>query len=194
MNSNKQPPMLAFKDRFPVETIRSAEHFSVNEILELGQSCREVLHAIITLEQLAAEKTDPGTNNIPPELNRIEQKLDFLTELLSKVILEQKGFPAIYDVEMSPERVVWQSGITLETGDHCLLKIYLSHKYPMPLTLPVEVTGPRSDNQFEGRILLSPEPVIEDLTRLIFIFHRRQIARNRSRTEQPDIARQNFDQ
>lgn len=188
MNYNNDTPMLAFKDRFPVETKKSAAHFSANEIMDLSHSCSEVLHAIITLEQLATEKSDPSANNISPELSRIEQKLDFLTELLTKVLLEQKGFPEAHDIEMSPEWVIWQSGIALGTGDHCLLYIYLSHKYPMPLTLPVEVTERRSNSQFEARILLTSAPVIEDLTRLVFLFHRRQIARNRSRTEQPPSA------
>lgn len=87
---------------------------------------------------------------------------------------------------MSAEHVLWQPEVSLNQGNFCVLSIYLSQKYPAALELPVEVISSNSEGDstptIEAKILFSNENVIDDLTRMVFLFHRRQIARNRTQS------------
>lgn len=186
MTDKKTPSFLTLEDRFPYCEKRLEEAFTENKIRELSMSVAEGLKAIISLEQLSNDYLDPEAKGTSAEIHRIEQKLDFVTELLARVLHAQQDIPETNAIKMSAEHISWYPQISLCPGDYCVLSIYLSQKYPLPIDLPVEVINSNAKElsvfQTEGRILLSDENIIEDLTRLIFLFHRRQIARNRSQS------------
>lgn len=184
MSDNNQATILAFEDRFPVNEESFALGFSAENISDLDQSAAEVLTAIIALEQMSYEHVDNDNKGLSSEIHRLEQKLDFITELLAKVLQSQQQKLEKNSIKMSAENIFWQSNLSLKEGDFCLLSIYLSQKYPSPLQLPVKVislAGSESETKYLcGQVLLTDEIVIDDLTRLVFLYHRRQIARNRA--------------
>jgi len=184
MTDKNQPSVLAFEDRLPVGEKKLEKPFSENQINDLNHSAVDVLSAIISLEQMSFEHVEPDAKGVSAEIHRIEQKLDFITELLAKVIQAQQTTPPIKSIKMSADHVVWCPDLQFNPDDYCLLSIHLSQKYPTPLELPVRVISYRSEStsesMMEGQILLSDESVIDDLTRMIFLFHRRQIARHRT--------------
>ncbi|GEM_PF-3568244 len=184
MNDPDTSSLLTFQDRFPVREKKLDGPFSEERICDIAHSAAEVLNAIIALEQLSFEAADPEAKGTSAELHRIEQKLDFVTELLARVLQHQQVIPESGTIRMSAERVWWQPKESVQTTDHCLVEIYLSQKYPLPLELPVEVLNIHSERQgeaiAEGRILFTDENLTDDLMRLVFLFHRREIARNRS--------------
>lgn len=184
MTDHNPPSVLTFEDRLPVGEKKLEKPFSENQITDLNHSAMDVLSAIISLEQMGFEHVESDVKGVSAEIHRIEQKLDFITELLAKVIQAQQTTPQIKAIKMSADHVIWCSDIQFNPGDFCLLSIHLSQKYPTPLELPVRVIGNCSEStlepMIEGQILLSDEGVIDDLTRMIFLFHRRQIARHRS--------------
>ena len=186
MTDKKIPSVLAFEDRFPLTEKKLESSFSENQIADLSHSAVDCLKAIISLEQMSNEIPDPDAKGTTAELHRIEQKIDFVTELLAYVIQAQQNIPEKQTIKMSSESIFWSSELSLSPGDNCLLSIYLSQKYPHPFELPVVIKDSSSDKvseqQTEAKILLTDEDVIDDLTRLVFLFHRRQIARNRSQS------------
>lgn len=181
MTENEAPHILTFEDRFSVVEKTLTSGFSTDEICDLNQACHDVLNAVILLEQMAIEQAACIPKQHPSDLAKLEQKVDFLTELMANVLLSQMDLPMKQDIQMSREHIVWQSASALENGQYCLLSLYLTRKYPLPLQLPIIVTDRQQENRYKGQILLSDEQVTDDLTRLVFLFHRRQIAREKSK-------------
>jgi len=186
MSDTNSPPTLIFVDRFPVEEKRFELMFSNDQISDLNQTAADVLCSIISLEQMSYENVEPETKGISSDIHRLEQKVDFVTELLVKVIQSQQKRPPKKIIKMSAENIIFSPELSLNSGDYCVLSIYLSQKYPAPLKLPVKILKSHSGGQavgmIEARILLSDENVIDDLTRMIFLFHRKQIARNKAQS------------
>lgn len=186
MIDTNPPSVLAFEGRFPVSETKSETPFSDDQIHDLNQSAADVLSALISLDQMSYEPVDPDKKSTSSEVRKLEQKVDFITELLVKVIQSQQSLPFKKVIKMSAERVVWSPEVSLSPGDFCLLSIHLSPKYPTPLELPVEVinTHPQDsiDMMIEAKTLLTDEKVIDDLTRLVFLYHRRQIALKRTQS------------
>ncbi len=184
MSNSNQPTLLAFEERFSVTEQSYESGFSVENIIDFEQAAADVLTAIIALEQMSYEHVDPDSKGITSDILRLEQKLDFITELLAKSLQSQQEKLEKNNIKMSAENVFWNSSISINKGGFCLLSIYLSDKYPTPLQLPVEVISSEVNKlgltEHCGRILLSDEKVIDDLTRMVFLYHRRQIARNRT--------------
>lgn len=81
MTENNLSSVLAFEDRFPTTEQRLDIAFSEDQIHDLNQSAAEVLNAIITLEQMSYDHADPEAKGKSTELHRLEQKIDFVTEL-----------------------------------------------------------------------------------------------------------------
>ena len=186
MTDINSPPVLAFEDRLPVSEKKFERPFSDDQIGDLNQSAADILSAIISLEQMSYEHTEPDKKSISTDIQKLEQKVDFITELLVKVIQSQNTLPLKKDIKMSAEHVEWVPGVSLNLGDFCLLSIYLSPKYPTPLDLPVKILNSHSEDTnkatVEAQILLSDRTVVDDLTRMIFLYHRRQIARKRTQS------------
>ncbi len=187
MSENNFSNVLAFEDRFSISEKRIESSFSYDKIHDLNNSAQEVLNAIITLEQLGHEQINPDLKNSnSAELHRLEQKIDFVTELLARVLLDQQNRPEIKSLKMSAQHLCWQPDISLNKEEFCIVSIYLSQKYPTALELPVVVTNSNLDStltpEIEAQILLTGDNVMDDLTRMIFLYHRKQIARNRTQS------------
>ncbi|MFK8069177.1 MAG: PilZ domain-containing protein [Gammaproteobacteria bacterium] len=186
MSENTFSKVLAFEDRFPVSEKRMEASFSQDKIHDLNSTAKEVLNAIITIEQLGYEQTNSDSNSNASELFRLEQKVDFVTELLASLLLEKQKRPEIKSLKMSARHLCWQPDISLKKNEFCTVSIYLSQKYPAALELPVVIINSNlensSDPETEAKILLTDENVMDDLTRMIFLYHRKQIARNRTQS------------
>jgi len=186
MTDINPPPVLAFEDRFPVSEKKFEFPFSDDQISDLNQSAADILSAIISLEQMSYEHAESDKKSVSTDIQKLEQKIDFITELLVKVIQSQNILPLKKDIKMSAKHVEWVSELSLRKGDYCLLSIFLSPKYPTPLDIPVKILSSHSkdsnDAMIEAQVLLSDETVIDDLTRMVFLYHRREIARKRTQS------------
>lgn len=170
---------LAITDHYPLKVERVTDGFSDRQIYDLTLSAKDVLNAVITLEQMAGEKPDSNAKSDAPELYRLEQKLDFVTELLTKVIQAQAGVPVKSAISLSASQLEWTTDTQYSEGELCTVSIHLSARYPLPLTVPLRLKLSQNQGCCMGEILLNDPEFFDDLTRLIFLIHRRQIARNR---------------
>ncbi len=183
MTDTNPPSVLTLEDRFPISEKKFETPFSGDQICDLNKSAADVLSAIISLEQMSYEHTEPDKKGVSSDIQKLEQKVDFITELLVKVMQSQHALPFKKDIKMSAINVSWIPEVSLSIGDACLVSIHLSPKYPTPLDLPVEILSSNlnvsKDATIGAQILLSDETVIDELTRMVFLYHRRQIAHKR---------------
>lgn len=176
--TNQTSP-LSITEAFPLNEEKHPAALSPEQIHLLTENAREVLSAVITLEQVAGEKSDIAIKSDQPEIYRLEQKLDFITELLTKVIAAQNGAPAKSLVTLNALTVSWETSLTLSEGEDLTLSLSISPRYPLPMTLPVRVST-NEKGQITANILFDDDDAVDDLTRLVFLIHRRQIARKRT--------------
>lgn len=139
----------------------------------LGQ-CADTLRAILALELSSGEKVeqDPG---VAHELQRLEIKLDLLSGLIAQFIAEQSVRPPRREVRLGAEGLGWSGDPCAAVGSLVLVSVFLSSRYPQPVQLPARVVaqqGERTDVQYVDL----PEALHEDLERLLFLYHRRQVA------------------
>lgn len=117
-----------------------------------------------------------------PELQRLEQRLNLVIDLLAQVLSRDLQLPTPASCEVSRDAVVWTAASLPAVGDRIKLSLYLNPHYPRPLVLygNIESLQARAEGRC-ARMALSEltEPVAEGLDRLIFRDHRRRVAQTK---------------
>lgn len=139
-----------------------------------NEGAARLLDAIAALEDGVLGrglKEEPAS----PELQRIELKIDLLTDLVSSLLADR----------IPPRRRVWISGDGLVLPSAVLdpgadrVALYPSHWLAQPLVL--ELDGLVCRDGCRGASWRSPDPVLrEALGRWVFRLHRREVARRRT--------------
>ena len=119
---------------------------------------------------------------VTPEIQRLEQRMNLVIDLLAHVLSRELQLPTPVSCEVSRDAVVWTGESLPAAGERVKLSLYLNPQYPRPLILYGKIDSPetRADGQFV-RLVLSelPELVAEGLDRLIFRDHRRRVAQTK---------------
>lgn len=141
----------------------------------------ERLRIMTSMEEFRIEA--PGElSTLGQDLQRIEFKINLTLELVAQLVSHQISLPAPTTVQLSPEQLRWQDDRIPAIGAVIQIEIYLQRRYPFPLVCIARVTEvePLPGG---GTIVAALEPM-GDVTRdllekLIFRYHRRQVARAR---------------
>ncbi len=139
----------------------------------------EALQTILLLEYGIVENAEHENRPTNPELQRLEKKIDLLVRLLSRLLMLQQTMPAPVEVILGSQTIAWPMTQVMVPGSFLRLSIHLSSLYPLPLRLDAVVLD--SVEREQGLWLRAAYQGMSDnlrneLTRLIFLFHRRQIA------------------
>lgn len=138
-----------------------------------NDSAAHLLDAIAVLEdgpQLHGKDESP-----PQELQRLELKIDLLTDLVSSLLADR--VPAGAKVTIGTNGVVVPQGLLPAECDR--VEIYPCHWMAQPVVLELGPLGCRGDHC--GARWFSPEPGLKDaIGRWVFRLHRREIARLRN--------------
>lgn len=117
-----------------------------------------------------------------PELQRVEQRLNLVIDLLAQLLVRDLPLPASASCEVSRDGVAWTGHSQPAAGTRVKLSLYLNPHYPHPLVLYgiADAVEARGQTHFV-RVALSelPEPVAQGLDRLIFRDHRRRVAQTK---------------
>jgi len=146
----------------------------------LNQENEETLKNILVLEKHHSDLTDDDSDRYVLELAHIDFKINLLLDLMVQVFSKQLSIPPEFPVSMTSSRLQWQSDQPLSVGCDLFINIFLSPRFPRPLTLYGKVSSAAPHKQDGFSIVLdfdqiSP-PVQTLLERFIFMKHRRMVA------------------
>ncbi len=105
---------------------------------------------------------------------RLEAKLDLVLHLLARVLGGGEPAPAPAAITLSAEGCRGTVAEALQTGEHCLVRLYPEPSLALPLDIPAVVTVTAGDVT-ELRWLDMPEAVGEAWEQWLFIQHRRAV-------------------
>lgn len=115
-------------------------------------------------------------------IQNLERRVDLLLLMASAALRGLGNLPPERPCALSSRKLRWASEQPLEVGRRLWARIYLRHRIALPLVLSGLITEQRPDRgQFWHTLELDPldQQVQNDLDRLIFRHHRRQVARKR---------------
>ncbi|MGA8009308.1 MAG: PilZ domain-containing protein [Thiomonas sp.] len=139
-----------------------------------------LLRALLTLDEpTVSHDTEHGRSD---PIQHLERRIDLLLLMASTALRGLGNLPAERPCALSSRRLRWASEQPLELGRRLWARIYLRHRIALPLVLPGLISEQHADRgQFWHTLELDPldQQVQNDLDRLIFRHHRRQVARQR---------------
>ncbi len=116
-------------------------------------------------------------------IQNLERRVDLLLLMASTALRGLGSLPPERPCALSTRKLRWVSEAPLELGRRLWARIYLRHRIALPLMLPGRITELQPDRgQFWHTLELDAldQQVQNDLDRLIFRHHRRQVARQRN--------------
>lgn len=151
------------------------------------QSNESLLNAINDLEDHHVVESADEHSLVMQEVARLDRKLDLMLDMLGRILSQHQRIPQAAPVTLALEQVQWETTEPPEQKTHVEVRIYISQEYPMPLVLSGYVT--KVTNGSAGRSLVTveldtlPDPIENNLNKLIFRHHRRSIATARKPSE-----------
>ncbi len=115
--------------------------------------------------------------------SHLERRLDLLLLMASTALRGMQQLPRERDCVLSAHRLYWASEESIGVGRRVWARIWLRHRIALPLMLPGQIVEEEVDGeQLWHRLDIEAlEPALQnDLERLVFRHHRRQVARQRA--------------
>lgn len=147
----------------------------------VNEANENTLRNILLLDNRVHDTGDER-DEATPEIQRLEQRLNLVIDLLAQVLSRDLHLPVPVPCEISRDVLLWSGDALPAPGAGVRASVYLNPNYPRPLCLygVVETLEPREQGLYvRVRVSALPEPVGEYLDRLIFRDHRRRIAQTR---------------
>ena len=189
---------LSFEDHLPCAIESRVEPPSLAERVRLNDRNFSLLktHA---LEDYQRRDIDYELEGIASEIERIDQKMNLMTELLCDLLSAEAQIPVprALAISMAGLQLRPAAGEVYDEGDWVILNLFLIQGVPRPLKLLARVV-PMQDNA-----LAAPESPTSPLTfsfvdlsdgvssllgRLVFRHHRREVALKRAQSGAADVA------
>ena len=175
---------LAYEDCLPLSWRLSGTEPSPAYFSGLNDKNEEIIKSILILEKHHYESADEDTDRNAIDLARIDFKVNLLLDLMVQVYSKELDIPPETDVSLRSSQLQWCSDQVHQQGEYLFVDLYLSRRYPRPLTLYGRVYGVEVQEQNGYRINLDLDqvsPSVQDLLeRFIFLKHRRMVASVRS--------------
>jgi hypothetical protein len=138
-----------------------------------------LLRALLILDESAA----PAPTESRDAVQNLERRVDLLLLLANSALRSVTRMPPARPCVLSARHLRWGSETALGVGRRVWVRIYLRHRIALPLILPGQIV----EEEVQGELLwhrLELEPLEQalqdDLERLVFRHHRRQVARQRA--------------
>lgn len=139
-----------------------------------------LLRALLMLDESAAGRENDSAR--ADAVQNLERRMDLLLLMASTALRGMGTLPPDRPCVLSSGKLRFGAERPLVAGQRLWARIYLRHRVALPLILPGIVSMiERGDRMIWHTVQLDPlEPALQnDLDRLIFRHHRRQVARQR---------------
>jgi hypothetical protein len=123
----------------------------------------------------------PGDERLAEALAPLRVKLDIIIDMLGRIAYRDLAVPPVHDIELSLERMAWQSPAPLQVDDWLRVELYFDLKFLEPVVMFARVTSAVPDDESGGSSVQAEfadmPPETEDaFARLTFLAQRRQLA------------------
>ena len=189
---------LSFEDRLPCAIESCVAAPSLAERVRLNDRNVSLLktHA---LEDYQRRDIEYELEGIASEIERIDQKMNLITELLCDLLSADAQIPPARSlaISMAGLQLLLEPGENHDVGDWVILNLFLIGGVPRPLKLlatvvPASDAAPKLSGDLASQLTLSfvdlSDGVSSMLGRLVFRHHRREVALQRAQSGAPDIA------
>jgi hypothetical protein len=139
-------------------------------------------NVLVAVAALMDRRVDTGEddNALSQEVARLDAKLNVLMEIVNRLLLPQSALPPRISLRFNGLGAVLPWEGLPPVGQPVLLKLHFDVVRALPLELPgVRQAGPLDGKGFVAFEGLS-EPVRDEIERLVFRQHRRQVAEARA--------------
>jgi hypothetical protein len=143
------------------------------ELAELNRRAATLLAVLGSLEEPPPPPDEPP--QLALHLQRLDQKLDLLLDLVGRWLSREQPLPAAQPVRLGVRGVLWQADLPAGPG---LVSQYLRAGLPAPLQLPAPLR-PLGDGRVLAEFQHLEQPLVEALERYLFRCHRRAVAQAR---------------
>ena len=189
---------LSFEDHLPCEIESRLELPSLAERVRLNDRNFSLLksHA---LEDYQRRDIDYELEGIASEIERIDQKMNLMTELLCDLLSAEAQIPVprALAISMAGLQLRPAAGEVYDEGDWVILNLFLIQGVPRPLQLLARVVPMQGNALAAAETAASPltfsfvdlsDGVSSLLGRLVFRHHRREVALKRAQSGAADVA------
>ena len=179
---------LSFEDLLPLTVERLSDAPSPNEILRFDERNLSLLKTL-TADDVQRREPEPSLEALMVEIDRLEQKLNLVTELLADLVRREIVVPPPRTFRLSSAGVSF-SPLEHEraaAGDWLKLSLFLLPNVPRPLQFGARVVEDDSGLVSSDWVTVCFEDVhdaVESaLDRLVFKHHRREVALKRAKRD-----------
>jgi hypothetical protein len=173
---------LTFDDRLPLAWHGLDAAPDAAELAHVRGANEDVMRTLASLDEHPQEITDEHPA-VTHELRRLDFKLNLLLDLMGMVLTRHAALPDAVTMRLGAGGVVWDTPVAPPTGQLLRLEVYLSARYPRPLTLFGRVRDARPLASGLARVEVAFEYLSEQetdgLEKIVFVHHRRQVAQSR---------------
>ncbi|QWT20573.1 PilZ domain-containing protein [Bacillus sp. NP157] len=164
-------------------TLEAGERLSPAALASINDRNASVLVAVAALMDRRID-TGEDDNALGQEVARLDAKLNVLMEIVNRLLLPQSALPPRLAVRFNALGAALPWDVLPPVGQPVLLKIHFDACRALPLELPgIRESGPSDGKGFVAFEGLS-ESVRDELERLVFRQHRRQVAEARAHAAQ----------
>lgn len=164
-------------------TVEAGERLSADALATVNDRNANVLVAVAALMDRRVD-TGEDDNALGQEVARLDAKLNVLMEIVNRLLLPQASLPPRIAVRFNALGIVLPWDGLPPAGQPVLVKLHFDVCRALPLELPgVREPGPSDGKGFVGFEGLT-EPVRDEIERLVFRQHRRQVAEARAHAAQ----------
>lgn len=170
---------LAYGDVLPVGFVALDLSSDPSQKASLAEKNLRVLLASAALEEHGQIDKADETSPHATDLLRMEQKMNLLLDVVGYLLAQSQSRPQPTAIRLNALGAVWlASGESLAVGRSGVLQVYLRECLVQPLNLPAKVVLVR-DDEIHLEFDPMPDPVSDQLEKLVFRRHRRQVAGSR---------------
>ena len=179
---------LSFQDTLPLACEALASPPTFNDFMRFDERNASLLKTLATEDQSRREP-EPSLEALMQEIDRLDQKLNLITELLADLVRREVVVPAPQAFRLSSAGVSFDPGSSESLGQEDWVKVslFLLPNVPRPLEFAGKVVATDSafvPGDWQTVVFEQVNEVVESsLDRLVFKHHRREVAMRRAERE-----------
>ena len=180
---------LSYQDTLPLACLRLECEPTFSDFMRFDERNASLLKTLASDEQSRREP-EPSLEALMQEIDRLDQKLNLMTELLADLVRREVVVPEPRPFRLSSAGVSFENSEvdSVNEGDWVKVSLFLLANVPRPLEFAARVVVSNSNFVPDGWLTLSFEQVNEvvesALDRLVFKHHRREVAMRRANREE----------
>lgn len=168
---------LAYADVLPVSFRVLKQPLDAETRASIGEANLRILLAFAAMEEGSATETMDDDPNRSAEIGRIDQKVNLLLEMVGALVAASQRRPPPQPIRFNKLAATWRVRPPApHVGVTGLLEIYLKDWLPKPLQLIGRVAEASADGLVQFQLEQQSDGLTEQLERMVFRRHRRQIA------------------